>query len=56
MDKITQATYREVQGIFQKFLAQLIFMGAIPMDKREIASKVLEDKLRWLREGFERVG
>ncbi len=55
MDEASQAMYREVEEILQKFLAQLIVMGAIPRDKREIANKVLEDNLQWIREGFEQV-
>ncbi len=55
MDEESQALYEEVEGLFQKFLAQLIIVGVIPRDKREIANKVLEDNLQMIREGLEQV-
>ena len=55
MDEESQTLYEEVEGLFQKFLAQLIIVGVIPRDKREIANKVLEDNLQMIREGLEQV-
>ncbi len=55
MDEESQTLYEEVEGLFQKFLAQLIIVGVIPRDKREIANKVLEDNLQMIRERLEQV-